>query len=499
MLTQVLVMEAKQTKGDTTVYAALGKEWRDMYGTQLDEMTVKIRRAVATGLQNREGVPKIRKRVQAAMGVDADTKKSRNKLTVITRSAMIDTMNEARLELVTRYPHLVGELQWVTSYDRRVCPICEKLAGKRWAPDDASRPRPVRDSHLQCRCSVIPIPNKREGVKPREKRPDYTMKSWMQDKGLGDLANELQAAGATSNRLWQGRDPAPRAARRRVTRAPAAKKPETVEDMPVDDLLAYASTADGQAMEKTVKIRSPKDARKPIWLRKGADFVRWGKRMVRRSSVSGELDKIDQQLKSPVSKLHKTLADKLFPSDRAQRQTIGAAEYEALSKRWDGWRSKLTKSEIKAFRTYSTQNYKRVNKGLRDSNATQKQKAYSAQIETDIRKGIAKAPKPPPPQVVYRFTGPGAGLQDLAIGDVQVQKGVVSTAVAPGAYSATDFMMEIVPKHGALTGHHVTSKYATDEQEFMMNHNTKLMLVGVKVVKNHIGEQQLVYQMVEVD
>ena len=59
-------------------------------------------------------------------------------------------MNEARLELVTRYPHLVGELQWVTSYDRRVCPICEKLAGKRWAPDDTSRPRPVADTHLQC-------------------------------------------------------------------------------------------------------------------------------------------------------------------------------------------------------------------------------------------------------------------------------------------------------------------------------------------------------------
>ena len=34
------------------------------------------------------------------MGVDADTKKARNKLTIITRSAMIDTMNEARLELV---------------------------------------------------------------------------------------------------------------------------------------------------------------------------------------------------------------------------------------------------------------------------------------------------------------------------------------------------------------------------------------------------------------
>ena len=41
VLTQVLVMEAKKTQGDTTVYAALGKEWRDMYGTQLDEMTVK--------------------------------------------------------------------------------------------------------------------------------------------------------------------------------------------------------------------------------------------------------------------------------------------------------------------------------------------------------------------------------------------------------------------------------------------------------------------------
>lgn len=54
---------------------------------------------------------------------------------------------------------VVGE--WVTAGDRRVCPECASLAGSTYPIAEirvGNAPMPVRDTHPECRCAVIPVP-----------------------------------------------------------------------------------------------------------------------------------------------------------------------------------------------------------------------------------------------------------------------------------------------------------------------------------------------------
>lgn len=46
---------------------------------------------------------------------------------------------------------------WVSERDSRVCIICLNLDGRVWDVDDNTMPRPVRDSHIGCRCRLLPI------------------------------------------------------------------------------------------------------------------------------------------------------------------------------------------------------------------------------------------------------------------------------------------------------------------------------------------------------
>lgn len=44
---------------------------------------------------------------------------------------------------------------WITAQDRDVCPICKKIARRRYVVGDAYSPMPVKDSHPNCRCAIV--------------------------------------------------------------------------------------------------------------------------------------------------------------------------------------------------------------------------------------------------------------------------------------------------------------------------------------------------------
>ncbi len=46
---------------------------------------------------------------------------------------------------------------WISERDNRVCPICLNLDGRTYDVDDPKMPRPVRDTHLGCRCRLLPV------------------------------------------------------------------------------------------------------------------------------------------------------------------------------------------------------------------------------------------------------------------------------------------------------------------------------------------------------
>ncbi len=51
----------------------------------------------------------------------------------------------------------IPKLIWITERDNRVCPICEPLDAKTWDIDQGSIPRPVQDTHIGCRCRLLPL------------------------------------------------------------------------------------------------------------------------------------------------------------------------------------------------------------------------------------------------------------------------------------------------------------------------------------------------------
>lgn len=53
----------------------------------------------------------------------------------------------------------IPQMIWVTRKDNRVDTICLNLEGRTWDVDDSSMPRPVTDTHIGCRCRLMPLDN----------------------------------------------------------------------------------------------------------------------------------------------------------------------------------------------------------------------------------------------------------------------------------------------------------------------------------------------------
>ena len=50
-------------------------------------------------------------------------------------------------------------VQFVTSRDERVCPICRPLEGRRWNPEDPNIIIPKAGTHPRCRCRLLLVVN----------------------------------------------------------------------------------------------------------------------------------------------------------------------------------------------------------------------------------------------------------------------------------------------------------------------------------------------------
>lgn len=51
--------------------------------------------------------------------------------------------------------NLTHEVIWITHEDDKVCNICLALAGDRFILEDPSTPKPIRDTHFNCRCRLL--------------------------------------------------------------------------------------------------------------------------------------------------------------------------------------------------------------------------------------------------------------------------------------------------------------------------------------------------------
>lgn len=175
----------------------LGKQWRDQYALELDDLVLQIRRAIGNGILNGEGVPDVMRRVRDAMGVVTDRRRGAvgsatragyranfNRVQVMTRTVINDLSNRGAVSAYRANRDILEGYEILVAQDERTCDICRPLDGKRFGMKSNFRP----PFHPSCRCSVIPW--LKDGVlEPNsDARPRQSFKAWTQSF---DMEREL--------------------------------------------------------------------------------------------------------------------------------------------------------------------------------------------------------------------------------------------------------------------------------------------------------------------
>lgn len=186
---------------DQLIQDLLGEEWRAKFALEMDDLTLQIRRAIGSGLQNQESISAIQRRVRDAMGVSTDRRRGAvgtseragykanfNRVQTLTRTVVQTVANNGSIRAYRANGDAVGGYEWLTANDERVCPICFKLDGKRFGLKSNFRP----PAHPNCRCSLSPVLKADMtgdiSTPPREALPQWVQKFGLQ-RELDDFLN----------------------------------------------------------------------------------------------------------------------------------------------------------------------------------------------------------------------------------------------------------------------------------------------------------------------
>ncbi len=206
---------------------------------------------------------------------------------------------------------------------------------------------------------------------------------------------------------------------------------------------------------------------------------------IKQSATQAEQKAKAQQTYAQTGKLgvdvigKSTLAPGKWPIDDDITRTIGKnypAKMEAIGQKWA---NTLTADERGAIGSYTGAGYDALNSALRAGTAGTVHTKKAQNIAT----ALDKAPKPPPPELVWRGSNVTAAfLQTLAAGDVVALKGFQSTSLNPTtakSWSGGSTVLEIKPAKGGYV-RPISSHKA--EYEYLLPHGAKYTLRGVKKI-----------------
>lgn len=177
---------------DTLIRELLGREWRDRYALELDDLVLTIRRALGMVLVEGEGVDAAMRRVAEAMGVPTDRRFGRvgsrenatyranfSRVQALTRTVIQTQANSGAIAAYAANADILSGYQWLTARDERVCPTCRGLDGTTYKFNDSYRP----PAHPSCRCSVIPTIAP-DALERADARPRQTFAEWLRGYGM---------------------------------------------------------------------------------------------------------------------------------------------------------------------------------------------------------------------------------------------------------------------------------------------------------------------------
>lgn len=142
-----------------------GALWQQ-YGNELDDLLVRIRTAIFTGMNAGESIDSIMRRVRDTLGLDVDwvnyqkgsatilagTWSNFNRVQTITRTVVNKASNDGAYEIFQQNRDVLIGYRWLAARDERVCPVCAGLNGTLYSMDDWFRP----PAHPNCRCTITP-------------------------------------------------------------------------------------------------------------------------------------------------------------------------------------------------------------------------------------------------------------------------------------------------------------------------------------------------------
>jgi len=161
----------------------------------------KVRKSLADGLENGEGIPKLAKRIDKVYsGLEA------YQLNAIARTETSRAVNFATVDGY-RQSGVVNGKEWLTAFDERTCDWCEEMNGKVIALDEdyfkeGDTMKVGKESldisyedvgepplHVSCRCTTIPVIGK--SFKPKIKRTKKVNPKEKANKLLEQIEKEI--------------------------------------------------------------------------------------------------------------------------------------------------------------------------------------------------------------------------------------------------------------------------------------------------------------------
>lgn len=174
------------------IQSLMGKQWRAQFETELDSLTVEIRRALGQGMIEGEGIDEIMRRVASSMGVSTDRRRGAigsverkgyranfNRVQAITRTVINQVSNAGAIDAYRANSDILSGYEWLTAEDERVCPECEALDHTVYSFHNKRQP----PEHPNCRCTVIPV-IKPDALEHPHAAPRRTLEKWAQGYGM---------------------------------------------------------------------------------------------------------------------------------------------------------------------------------------------------------------------------------------------------------------------------------------------------------------------------
>lgn len=172
-----------------------------------------------------------------------------------------------------------------------------------------------------------------------------------------------------------------------------------------------------------------------------------------------------------------------WPISPETERTMSSAVVSQMSSAHSGWSHNLTGEERSAIYDYTGSGYGELNSALRKGEGLS---THENKMKNNLNSAIDKAPKPPPPELVWRGISSSNAISlfaGLKNGDQLTMKGFQSTSIQPSfahSWGSGKLLFEIKPKKGAYVK--LQSSHPS-EMEYLLPHNAKYTVRGISHVK----------------